>query len=333
MKQNTSTNPVSPSLTGRRFPFLLPVANANLDENSQHAQSIVAGGGANASSSSSSPSKRNTISDDVDTAESIAAAERDNKWAVSVDGYRVTSPSFPKKTPNEVELEVECTRLQQLLEDKEQQFETHKATSRKQISEFRQKNLELNAEVLRLSSELKRSREDLQAFVDSAHDAIHSLDAAGNGAGAGGGVLAIALARAREETNAVAEEYAITAAQLTAQDEELRQLRDELSQTRKQADEERQASIEAASAVAAAAYRRAELEDEIEWMLQDLISTKMNYANISLEFDEERKKCFQYRKRLLLYAERIASLEVTTESLRLSTAAPVLTSVEENLNK
>lgn len=54
-----------------------------------------------------------------------------------------------------------------------------------------------------------------------------------------------------------------------------------------------------------------ELKNENNELLTELIETKLKAATYATETDEERKKTFSLKKKLQLYAERVATLEVT----------------------
>lgn len=172
-----------------------------------------------------------------------------------------------------------------------------------------------DGQVQGLKAQIQHLRKELiRAQADSAKPAAKKYGDAESAMGRSDTLLASALSRAREECSAIAEEYATAAAELQAREEEVQLLRQQLEQAIKDKDLERIASIEAATAAATASYRRAELEEEAETLLADLIETKMKCANMALEVDDERKKVFVHRKRLQKYAERVAALEVSLAS-------------------
>jgi hypothetical protein len=76
-------------------------------------------------------------------------------------------------------------------------------------------------------------------------------------------------------------------------------------------EEEKQASLDAATVASAASYRQAELESENEELIEKLIEAKMECATVALECAEERRKLYTLKRRLQKYAERVASLEVS----------------------
>ncbi len=71
-----------------------------------------------------------------------------------------------------------------------------------------------------------------------------------------------------------------------------------------------QACLESATAAATANLKRSEADRELEWVLNDLISTKMRLAETASELEDERRKVFMTKKRLQLYAEKLSQLEI-----------------------
>ena len=99
------------------------------------------------------------------------------------------------------------------------------------------------------------------------------------------GVLAAALARAREETAALAEEYASTSTTLHTTQASLSACQEQLQAALQSWEEEKQASIEAASIAASSSFQRAELIDENSRILEELIATKMKLATVCCSID------------------------------------------------
>jgi len=122
--------------------------------------------------------------------------------------------------------------------------------------------------------------------------------------------LATALAMAREETAAVAQEYAQACAACKALEDEVKVLKRSIEMAVKSKNEETQSAIAAATLATAASIRRAELEAETDGLLQELIETKMRCATLAEESDSQQKKMWILRRRLQWYAELVGSLEV-----------------------
>jgi chromosome segregation ATPase len=86
-------------------------------------------------------------------------------------------------------------------------------------------------------------------------------------------------------------------------------------------DTEKRQTAEAAATAAAAALENSQLEEirttveqlqrENDELITSLIETKLQAACHASETDEERKKLFALKRKLQLYAERVATLEVT----------------------
>ena len=81
---------------------------------------------------------------------------------------------------------------------------------------------------------------------------------------------------------AIAEDYALTSAQLSSAENECQRLSQELDELRVLRDEDRSASLEAATIASAASFRRAELENENSLLLDELINIKMKYATLTM---------------------------------------------------
>ena len=122
--------------------------------------------------------------------------------------------------------------------------------------------------------------------------------------------LATALAMAREETAAVAQEYAQACAACKALEDEVKVLKRSIEMAVKSKNEETQSAIAAATLATAASIRRAELEAETDGLLQELIETKMRCATLAEESDSQQKKMWILRRRIQWYAELVGSLEV-----------------------
>lgn len=86
-------------------------------------------------------------------------------------------------------------------------------------------------------------------------------------------------------------------------------------------EQERKTSIEAAALASASSMRRAELEDENAQLLDALIASKLQCAEIAQRYEEDRKKVWTMKRRLQRYATRVASLEVA-ETLRSQKFSP-----------
>ena len=110
--------------------------------------------------------------------------------------------------------------------------------------------------------------------------------------------LATALAMAREETAAVAQEYAQACAECRALEDEVKLLKRTVEMAVKAKNEETQSAIAAATLATAASIRRAELEAETDGLLEELIETKMRCANLAEEKDNIEKKNWLLRRRL-----------------------------------
>ena len=128
--------------------------------------------------------------------------------------------------------------------------------------------------------------------------------------------LATALAMAREETAAVAQEYAQACAECRALEDEVKILKRSVEMAVKAKNEETQACLAAATTATAASTRRAELELETDGLLQELIETKMRCANLAEDADQKEKKNWLLRRRLQWYAELIGSMEIAANLRR-----------------
>ena len=128
--------------------------------------------------------------------------------------------------------------------------------------------------------------------------------------------LATALAMAREETAAVAQEYAQACAACKALEDEVKVLKRSIEMAVKSKNEETQSAIAAATLATAASIRRAELEAETDGLLQELIETKMKCATFAEEADDHLKRNWILRRRLQWYAELIGSMEIAANLRR-----------------
>jgi hypothetical protein len=128
--------------------------------------------------------------------------------------------------------------------------------------------------------------------------------------------LATALAMAREETAAVAQEYAQACAECRALEDEVKVLKRSVEMAVKAKNEETQSAIAASTIATAASIRRAELELETDGLLQELIETKMRCANLAEDADQKEKKNWLLRRRLQWYAELIGSMEIAANLRR-----------------
>ena len=68
--------------------------------------------------------------------------------------------------------------------------------------------------------------------------------------------------------------------------------------------------MNASTAAAAAALKRSEVERELDWVVTELIATKVQLAEAANAADEEKRKLFVCKKRLQRYAEHVSELEV-----------------------
>jgi hypothetical protein len=87
--------------------------------------------------------------------------------------------------------------------------------------------------------------------------------------------------------------------------------------------DERTAAHEAASAAVTAVVRRAELENENEALLSELVDIKVSFANMSVDFDKEIKRNAMLKKRLQLYAETVNKMELKGTSVETKTVGSV----------
>jgi predicted nucleic acid-binding Zn-ribbon protein len=87
-----------------------------------------------------------------------------------------------------------------------------------------------------------------------------------------------------------------------------------------------QSCFEAATTSTVAALRRSEVEEELEWVVAELISAKMNLADAATAVDVEKRKVFNCKHRLQAYAERVTSLELTLASVKAEAIRNTLTS-------
>ena len=67
---------------------------------------------------------------------------------------------------------------------------------------------------------------------------------------------------------------------------------------------------ESAAAAVRAVIKRADVETENENLLTELIDIKVNFSNMAIDFDRELKRNSTLKKRLQVYAERVAKLEL-----------------------
>jgi hypothetical protein len=181
-----------------------------------------------------------------------------------------------QKSAEVIEMQAELDRLRRELNERDDEIAEIRHQRRLDTDELKAQIMTLRTDLNMANTELKREKlgRSQVAVANSKADTV----------------LSNALARAREETSAIAEEYAKAAALLQAREEELKDARKLADSAVKSRDEERRAATEAATVAAAASLRRAELEAETEGMLEDLISTKIRCADLAQEVEEERRK-------------------------------------------
>jgi hypothetical protein len=70
------------------------------------------------------------------------------------------------------------------------------------------------------------------------------------------------------------------------------------------------ACFQAATSSTLSALRRSECEDELEWVVSELVGNKLRLADAATALDVEKKKLFDTKQRLHAYAKRVTSLEL-----------------------
>ena len=126
------------------------------------------------------------------------------------------------------------------------------------------------------------------------------------------------LATAEKELQSVTAEYAQCCAELQNVQQDLGLARIEVERAATLREDERHASIEAATVAAAASLRRAELEAEMDDMIHLLVDSKVLSADLALQLEEEKKKNHVLRRRMQKYAEKMGAMELAAviEGLR-----------------
>ena len=130
------------------------------------------------------------------------------------------------------------------------------------------------------------------------------------GAMKGSDYLTSTLFKARQETASVSAEYAACCAEIQSLEEELTKSKSIARRALQLKEEETMAALEASAVATSAAMRRAELQQENDELVEELIESKLLCAELSTQFHEERRRYFALRKRLQRYAQRVAELEV-----------------------
>ena len=126
------------------------------------------------------------------------------------------------------------------------------------------------------------------------------------------------LATAEKDLQGITAEYAQCCAELQNVQQDLGLARIEVERAATLREEERHASIEAATVAAAASLRRAELETEMDDMIHLLVESKVLSADLALQLEEEKKKNHVLRRRMQKYAEKMGAMELAAviEGLR-----------------
>jgi len=122
--------------------------------------------------------------------------------------------------------------------------------------------------------------------------------------------LAAALSEARDEAASAQSECARLQQELRVLCAELQESRDHETRLRRGQDGEMRMMLEAAAVAASSSVQRAAAEEENVSLVQSLIETKMQNANMYMEMEEVKRENSSMRKRMQVYAQQVASLEV-----------------------
>jgi hypothetical protein len=203
----------------------------------------------------------------------------------------------PRRTAEERELQTRVHVLGQQLESRNRAVLQLEAEMQAEVVAFRNEITGVRADLVATRLELKReraAREALQTSYVTEDNFLTSF-----------------LATAEKDLQAVTAEYAQCCAELQNVEQDLALARQEIKRAADLKEEERKASVEAATVAAAASLRRAELEEETDGMIQALIDAKMLSADLALQLEEEKNKNSVLRRRLQRYAERIGAMELS----------------------
>lgn len=169
--------------------------------------------------------------------------------------------------------------------------------------------LNLRKELTEVKAALKREQSG-RAALAAANDFSDSL-------------IGESLSHSREELSQLSSEYAAVAAKLEQTTEEFEALKIQYSKVARENENATNALKDVAAAITVATMRRADLEQENNELIDELIVTKVRCANYAADVDKEVIKRFEMSRTIRKYATRVAALEVhLTEfaGMRLSTS-------------
>lgn len=183
------------------------------------------------------------------------------------------------------ELEAKSNRLNSL----EAEYTSYREQATNELAHLTSENARLEH---RLRSEVE-ARAIFQAANSQSDDEIAKM-----------------LADAREHSNMLASEYEKTAVTLSLATHEINRLKEQLERALEEKVQETKATQDAATVAVKACLRRAQLDEENDELLNELIDMKVQFANVSMDCDYERRKAMVLKKTLQYYAEKMAALEV-----------------------
>ena len=121
--------------------------------------------------------------------------------------------------------------------------------------------------------------------------------------------LKLELENARSQCAAISTEYAAAAAMIVDLECELKNSKSKITELEGIIQQQQQREAEVLQRDDG---NQSTSTDQAEELLTDLIATKMMYATLATDFDSERVKIFQMKRKLQWYAERVAALEVSS---------------------
>lgn len=182
-------------------------------------------------------------------------------------------------------LQAKTKRIQELEQEAAQRNDLHK----EQVNTFNQRISALQTELMQQCNK-SPEKGDIPKFSD--------------------GETTKLLNDAREQIFHLSSEYEKVSVDLQLASNEVTYYRELYEAALIEKDEETKAAQEAATVAVNACVKRADLDNENEELLQELINIKVLYANMCMDLDYERRKSLTLKKTLQYYSEKLASLEV-----------------------
>lgn len=161
---------------------------------------------------------------------------------------------------------------------------------------------------------------------------VSSIDSTG-GAGAAGGPSVGPLGSVSGESSGVVTYamYAKATAEVQAMKDEVQFLKNSLLMAQQAKAEETAAAREAATEAVRANMRRADMQQENEEVLEELIQIKMKVANLAIDYEQQKLLNVTYQRRIQVYAEQLTSMEVQ-ETIRAHSITPSESPFRNKLN-